>query len=289
MSPKPASALRLEVVPSRDLADQLPRVYEAPGAVSVTCLPHHGPSRTVTASVELAGLGYHVVPHLAARSIASQSELHGLLDRLGEAGITELFLVGGDRRAPAGPYSWSGPLIRDVRDFSSSFSMGIAGYPEGHPALTSHQLRSGLKAKSALAATLTTQMCFSADAIADYVKALHEDGHQLPVWIGVPGPINTKKLLSMGARLGVGRSLKLARGTGMARALLGWKNFMDFDSKGLIRDIRKRLAHDPLVAGFHVYSFNDLGRLPGLLKEISALDSPAALSPGEASLYPSKI
>lgn len=281
MSTEPVAKVRLEVVPSRDLTAQLPLVYAPPGAVSITCLPHHGPSRTVSATVELAGLGYHVVPHLAARSIASRGELYGLLEQLGQAGVTELFLVAGDRRGPAGPYSWSGPLMEDVRSFSPEFSMGIAGYPEGHPALTPHQLRSGLESKSALATSLVTQMCFSAESIARYIENLRGLGIELPVWVGVPGFISTKKLLSMGARLGVGRSLKLARGTGLARVL--WSR-RDFDSNRLVRDIQCRLAGDPMFAGFHVYTFNELGRLPNVLNGPAASEMSAR--PGDRKSYP---
>lgn len=280
--------VRVEVVPSSDLAAQLPLVYQAPGTVSVTCLPHHGPARTVAASLELTRLGYHVVPHLAARSIASQTELHALLQQLQNAGIRELFLIAGDRRAPAGPYSWSGQLLEDVKAFSGesstgAFSAGIAGYPEGHPQLSAQQLQSSLDTKEAMASSLVTQMCFSADTVARYLESLHRRGSRLPVWIGVPGAITMKKLLLMGARLGVGRSLKLARGTGMARALWRRSDFLDFDSDRLIRDIHRKLAGHPLFAGFHIYTFNDLGRLPGLLNGLPALDpptmDPSALAP----------
>jgi methylenetetrahydrofolate reductase (NADPH) len=281
MSTEPVAKARLEVVPSRDLAAQLPLVYDPPGAVSVTCLPHHGPSRTVAAAVQLSSMGYEVVPHLAARSIASRAELHALLEELGQAGVKELFLVAGDRRGPAGPYSWSLPLIEDVKDFSSDFSVGIAGYPEGHPVLTTHQLRSGLERKSALAASLVTQMCFSPEAIAQYVGSLRGLGIEQPVWVGVPGFISTKKLLSMGARLGVGRSLKLARGTGLARAL--WHR-RDFDSNRLIHDIQSRLAGDPMFAGFHVYTFNELGRLPDLLNRLDTHN--AAVFPANSNIHP---
>lgn len=272
MSTESVARVRWEVVPSPGLADQLPLVFEPPGTLSVTCLPHHGPSKTVAASVALARLGYQTVPHLAARSIASQAELHTLLDQLKNAGITELFLVAGDQRTPAGPYSWSGQLIDDVKAFSPDFSVGIAGYPEGHPQLTAQQLRSSLDCKASMASSLVTQMCFSAEAISRYLDRLRATGFQLPVWVGVPGPITTRKLLTMGARLGVGRSLKLARGTGMARALWRRRDFMDFDSSRLMGDIHRRLAHDPLFAGFHVYTFNDLRRLPGLLNGLASLE-----------------
>jgi methylenetetrahydrofolate reductase (NADPH) len=40
---------------------------------------------------------------------------------------------------------------------------------------------------------------------------------------------------------------------------------MNYDSGLLIREVHQGLAGDPLFAGFHVFTFNDPGRLPGLL------------------------
>jgi methylenetetrahydrofolate reductase (NADPH) len=277
--------VRLEVVPSDGLTARLPLAYQAPGALSVTCLPHHGPARTTAAAVELARLGYHVVPHLAARSISSRTELHTHLEQLQAAGVSELFLVAGDSRSPAGPYSWSGHLMEDVKSFPHSFSVGIAGYPEGHPQLTPQQLGTSLDSKAALASSLVTQMCFSADAIVRYFEALRHSGAGLPVWVGVPGPITTKKLLAMGARLGVGRSLKLARGTGMAKALLRRGDVPDFDSTALIQEVHQKLGHEPMFAGFHIYTFNDLERLPGFLRGLPAPPAARAVSP----VCPAKI
>lgn len=291
MSKEAVGRVRLEVVPSADLLKQLTAVFDANGSVSVTCLPHHGPGRTVEMSVDLARMGYHTVPHLAARSITSQAELHSLLLLLQDAGVSELFLVAGDRRTPAGPYSWSGQLLEAVKAYSSDFSIGIAGYPEGHPQISQEKLSSSLHAKAPLASSLVTQMCFSAEAISRYVKTIRKSGLELPVWVGVPGPVSVRKLVSMGARLGVGRSLKLARGTGMAGALLRGDDFMSYDSGRLIREVHQELAGDPLFAGFHVYTFNDLSRLPGLLEGLPPLESTATLARRNAAtpLFPGKI
>lgn len=291
MSKEAVARVRLEVVPSADLLTQLPAAFDTTGSVSVTCLPHHGPARTVQASVHLARLGYHTVPHLAARSITGEAELHSLLSQLQEAGVSELFLVAGDRRTPAGPYSWSGQLLEAVKAYSPGFSIGIAGYPEGHPQLTQEQLSSSLLTKAPLASSMVTQMCFSAEAISRYLHTIRKSGIQLPVWVGVPGPVSVRKLVSLGARLGVGRSLKLARGTGMAGALWRRDDFLSYDSGRLIREVHQELAGDPLFAGFHVYTFNDLGRLPGLLDDLRALQPTTPLAPGSTSipLFPAKI
>ena len=291
MSQEPGARVRLEVVPSADLLTQLPAAFGTTGSVSVTCLPHHGPARTVEASVNLARLGYRTVPHLAARSITGQTELHSLLLQLQEAGVSELFLVAGDRRTPAGPYAWSGQLLEAVNAYSPDFSVGIAGYPEGHPQLSQEQLSSSLLTKAPLASSVVTQMCFSADAISRYLRTIRKSGIELPVWVGVPGPVSVRKLVSLGARLGVGRSLKLARGTGMTGALWRRDDFLTYDSARLIRDVHQELAGDPLFAGFHVYTFNDLGRLPGLLADLPALQPATAPAAGNTSipLFPAKI
>ncbi|WP_332762881.1 methylenetetrahydrofolate reductase, partial [Pseudarthrobacter sp.] len=262
MSREAVARIRLEVVPSADLLTQLPAAFDTTGSVSVTCLPHHGPARTVAASVHLASLGYHTVPHLAARSITGEAELHSLLLQLQEAGVSELFLVAGDRRTPAGPYSWSGELLEAVNAYSPDFAIGIAGYPEGHPQLSQEQLSSSLLMRAPLASSIVTQMCLSAEAISRYIQSIRKAGIEMPVWIGVPGPVSIRKLVSLGARLGIGRSLKLARGTGMAGALWRGDDFLSYDSGRLIREVHQELAGDPLFAGFHVYTFNDLGRLP---------------------------
>ncbi|TSE16051.1 methylenetetrahydrofolate reductase [Arthrobacter sp. KBS0703] len=291
MSTEAVARIRLEVFPSADLLTQLPAAFDITGSVSVTCLPHHGPARTVAASVNLASLGYHTVPHLAARSITGEAELHSLLLQLQEAGVSELFLVAGDRRTPAGPYSWSGELLEAVNAYSPDFSIGIAGYPEGHPQLSREQLSSSLLTKAPLASSVVTQMCFSAEAITRYLRSIREAGIELPVWVGVPGPVSIRKLVSLGARLGVGRSLKLARGTGMAGALWRGDDFLSYDSGRLIREVHQELAGDPLFAGFHVYTFNDLGRMRGLLDDLRTLQPTAALAPGSTSipLFPAKI
>jgi methylenetetrahydrofolate reductase (NADPH) len=290
MSKDAVARVRLEVVPSADLLTQLPKAFDTPGSVSVTCLPHHGPARTVETSINLAQLGYHTVPHLAARSITSQAELHSFLRQLRGAGVSELFLVAGDRRTPAGPYAWSGQLLEAVQAHSPDFSLGVAGYPEGHPQLSHAQLMTSLKFKAPRASSLVTQMCFSAQAISQYIRTNRKDGVELPVWVGVPGPVSIQKLLSMGARLGVGRSLKLARGTGMAGALWRRGDFLNYDSARLIREVHRELAGDPLFAGFHVYTFNDLGRVPGLLDSLPTRPQ-ATLSPSNPAspLFPAKI
>ncbi|MGX9901077.1 hypothetical protein ACW0JT_16695 [Arthrobacter sp. SA17] len=65
---------------------------------------------------------------------------------------------------------------------------------------------------------------------------------------------------------------------------------MSYDSGRLIREVHQELAGDPLFAGFHVYTFNDLGRLPGLLEGLPALHPTATPARRNAAtpLFPAK-
>ena len=57
----------------------------------------------------------------------------------------------------------------------------------------------------------STQMCFDPDAIAKWLRVEREMGLTLPVHLGISGVVDKAKLLTMGARLGIGDSLKYLR------------------------------------------------------------------------------
>src|SRR5665647_1808080 len=88
-------APRYEVIPVNGIEEKvaaLPLV----ATVTVTASPRHGIERTLDVSARLAGRGYRVVPHLAARMIADRGQLERIVADLEVAGIHEAFVVGGD-------------------------------------------------------------------------------------------------------------------------------------------------------------------------------------------------
>ena len=98
--------------------------------------------------MELTGAGYTAIPHLAARSVADRRELSAYVDRCTTAGITDVFVIGGDAPEAAGPYAWSGALMEDIAEFSGgTLRLGIAVYPEGHPASADEELLATLRSK----------------------------------------------------------------------------------------------------------------------------------------------
>lgn len=246
--------LRVEIIPGGDITSRLQKCVPAGSTVTVTCLPHHGPHRTVELAVELAGIGYHAVPHLAARSIESRAQLNGFAERLADAGVHDIFVIAGDAREPAGPYAWSMPLMESLAEIGG-FELGVAAYPEGHPTVPEPELTELLLRKQELARWAVTQMCFSGPVLREYMHRLRADGVTLPVWAGVPGRVRRTRLISLAGRIGVGPSLKFAQRSGP----LLW-NVMassSYDPTKLMKSVEKAGT----FAGLHVYSFNDVERL----------------------------
>src|SRR5450756_1337730 len=71
-------APRYEVIPVNGIEEKVAAL--PPGAtVTVTASPRHGIERTIDVSACLAGRGYRVVPHLAARMIADRGQLERIV------------------------------------------------------------------------------------------------------------------------------------------------------------------------------------------------------------------
>lgn len=247
--------LTVEVIPGADVLSQLQRHLPPPATVAVTCLPHHGPAKTVDLAVELAGSGYRAVPHLAARSVESKQQLAEYAARLAGAGVRDIFVIAGDGHQAAGPYAWSVPLMEEIADIGG-FQTGFAVYPEGHPTIPEPELTQLMLTKQELGAWAVTQMCFSGEVLSDYITRLRSDGVMVPIWAGVPGRVRRTRLVSLAGRIGVGPSLKFARRSGsLLRTVMAPSSY---DPSRLVRSIEGTGA----FAGLHVYSFNDFAGLP---------------------------
>jgi methylenetetrahydrofolate reductase (NADPH) len=106
--------------------------------------------------------------------------------------------------------------------------------------------------KQHLAASVVTQMCFSAPRISWYAETLRREGGQLPIRAGVPGAVPRAKLIALAAKIGVGPSLKfLTRQGPLGRRLLSGGSYSP-------RPILDQLRHVPDIEGVHLYTFNNL-------------------------------
>ena len=261
---------RIEIIPSEGIVERVASRLPRTTTLTVTCLPHHGIARTMRTAEQLSLLGYPVIPHLAARSVESRAELTAILRRCASVGIDEVFVIGGDRQQPAGPYGSALPLLEDIAQFSAgTLRAGIAGYPEGHPAMSPGAGLDALLAKQHLASHMVTQMCFSAPRILDYAALLHRVGVQLPVWAGVAGAVPRTRLIALAAQIGVGTSLKfLSRKGPLARKLLSGDNY---SPQSLISELGSKPR---TIAGIHLYSFNSLDSVSN---DVNRKPVPAAL------------
>ena len=262
---------RIEIIPSAGIVEQVQAAVPLTTALTVTCLPHHGLERTMRTAVELSMLGYTVIPHLAARSVPGRPQLTDTLRDCDVAGINEVFVIGGDRKDPAGPYESAMQLLEDIAQYTGGrMRAGVAGYPEGHPSVAALDLIDALQEKQHLATSVVTQMCFSAPKILDFAALLRREGVDLPVWAGVAGSVPRTKLVNLATQIGVGNSLKfLSRKGPLARKLLSGDRY---SPNSLVTELQSQAG----LAGIHLYSFNNLNAVPN---EVGPASSLTALQP----------
>ncbi|NQX06525.1 methylenetetrahydrofolate reductase [Rathayibacter sp. VKM Ac-2856] len=250
---------RFEIIPSDGIGEEAERAFPDPSAVTltVTSLPKHGTGRTIDAAVALADRGFRVVPHLAARNVDGRDALERALGRMRDAGIDQAFVVSGDAKSASGSYSTSLELIRDALELRPELAIDIAGYPEGHPHLSAESIEKHLRERAPYIRGIVTQMCFDVDAVVRYADGLRDAGIDAELWAGVPGPVERAKLLTLGARIGVGSSLGfLKRSSSVAGGLLRGRRF---DPTAFVA--RLEAAAGDRLAGLHVYTFNELSGL----------------------------
>jgi methylenetetrahydrofolate reductase (NADPH) len=253
---------RCEVLPVT-AADDIERHVPLQLPVTVTASPRHGIEPTVALAEQLAGRGFRVVPHLAARSIEGEAHLADVLRRLDSAGVDDAFVIAGDNVRPAGPFADAHALLTAMdRLWRTGVGrpldrIGVAGYPEGHPMATPEELLDALRAKQSRATYVVSQLCFDAGTILSWVRELRRDGVTLPVYVGIAGAVDRRRLLAVAGRIGVGPSARYLRRHRhqMTRLLLPG----GYRPDRLLRPLAPAFADPKLaVIGLHIYTFGSL-------------------------------
>jgi methylenetetrahydrofolate reductase (NADPH) len=178
---------------------------------------HHG---IVAAASLLKRAGFAPVPHIAARTLASFTQLNDYLARLaGEAGIDRALVIAGDVERPVGPFATSLELLTTgLFEKHGIRHIDIAGYPEGHPRVSRAHLEEALAAKCrtmrerGLVPSVLTQFGFEAAPIVGWVQAVRAGGLDIPVRIGLAGPASIATLAKFAVRCGIGNSLRALTG-----------------------------------------------------------------------------
>jgi methylenetetrahydrofolate reductase (NADPH) len=247
---------QFEVLPFARAEEEAAKVTEHV-RLTVTCSPAHGLDRSVETATRLRALGHGVTVHLAARMVRDRAHLDSVLEEMAQAGIDGAFVIGGDATPPVGPYSSAGEVLPLIHEHPHRpRTIGIGGYPEGHPLIDSATLAAVLKEKSRLADYIVTQLCFDPDALLRWVRGTREAGIDLPVLAGIPGIVDRTKLLEISMRVGVGPSLSFLRKQGGLRGLL---RLSGASAETLYGTLAPQLGDPELrLAGFHYYTFNRL-------------------------------
>jgi methylenetetrahydrofolate reductase (NADPH) len=247
---------KFEVLPLSGLDEQLDAL-PAGATLAVSASPAKGLETSLEVGERLRRARFEVVIHLAARMVRDRQHLRDLLDRMRDAGIDRAFVVGGDARQP-GAYTDALALLRDMAEAGHHLTeVGIAAYPQGHPAISDQALETALDAKAPYAQYMTTQLCFDAEALSRWIARQRQAGNQLPVHIGIPGSVEATRLLRISARIGVADAARFVTKQGWLVARLLRPG--GYRPDRLLRDLAPALA-DPaaVVRGLHVFTFNQV-------------------------------
>jgi methylenetetrahydrofolate reductase (NADPH) len=250
------AAPKFEVLPLRGALDAA-RLLPAGAEVAVTASPSKGLEATAALAEQLTAVGYQVVVHLAARMVTDRSHLRQLISRLEAGGVSRAFVVGGDAAQP-GPYADGLVLLREMTELGHHFAeIGIPCYPQGHPDIPDDRLLEALGAKARYADYMTTQLCFDAGAIGEWIGARRAEGNTLPVDIGVAGVAQLTRLLRISVRIGVADARRfLSKNTGLIGRFLRPGSYRP---DGLLERLAPKLG-DPAadVRQLHIYTFNQV-------------------------------
>jgi methylenetetrahydrofolate reductase (NADPH) len=208
------------------------------------------------------------IPHLTC-VLHREEEIQEILERYAEAGVGNIMALGGDPPDDRSDYDRAGDafqhaadLVRFIRRFNDGgshpdpqgFGIGVAGFPEGHPATPNRLVEMDhLKAKvDAGADYICTQLFFDNRDFDDFRERCEIAGIRIPIVAGIM-PVTTtagmKRMaeLALGARFPAGLQRAIARCTddpAVERVGTHWAT----------EQCRDLLDHG--VAGIHLYTLN---------------------------------
>ncbi len=264
---KPGEALaealrhpRYEVIPLGGTEEAVVESVPKDIRLTVTASPARGIGATLDLTERLAGYGFEVAPHLSARLIRDEVHLGEILERLREAGVRDAFVIAGDAEEPAGKFEGAARLLEAMAEVGHHFEeVGISGYPESHPIISDEATIQAMYDKAPYATYIVSQICFDANVISSWARWVKRRGVALPIRVGMPGSVSRQKLMRISASIGLGESARFLRkhGSRLLRMFLPG----GYTPDRLISALEPSLT-DPEsnVAGFHIYTFNELQR-----------------------------
>ncbi|MDE0845435.1 MAG: 5,10-methylenetetrahydrofolate reductase [Actinomycetota bacterium] len=224
------------------------------------------PAKGIDATIDLTELlldeGHDPVPHIAARLVKSEAHFEEIISRLNSLKRHEIFLIGGDSPDSSGDFADSIQLLSCLLNNRHQIShIGFGCYPDGHSQIGDASLTLALKQKEDLlrrffiAGHASTQMCFNPKKVESWLRTERSSGFQLPVHLGIPGPVDRTKLFAMGTRLGIGNSVRFLKknSTSLRRMITPG----GYDPNELLDPLASKLQTLD-IAGLHIFTFNQI-------------------------------
>lgn len=209
------------------------------------------------------------IPHLTC-VCHTEDEIAGILERYNAAGVSNLLALGGDPPSATDGYEKSNDafqhainLVKFIGKFNESgrhpdsrgFGVGVAGFPEGHPATPNRlQEMDYLKAKvDAGANYICTQLFFDNHDFFDYRDRCDLAGIAVPILAGIM-PITSIAGMTHMAELAGGARYPAK----LLRTLAGCNDDADAVRREGVRYATQQCAEllDGGVRGIHFYTLN---------------------------------
>jgi methylenetetrahydrofolate reductase (NADPH) len=249
---------RYEVLPTDGIEERVLASVPREVTMTITASPRRGIEATIGLAERLAGHGYAVVPHLSARLIRDESHLQEILAKLAAIGATDVFVIAGDAREPAGKFPDSVSLLGAITaEKHGLHDIGVTGYPERHSFIDDDLTIQAMWDKRRLATYIVSNLCFDPRTVKRWVARVRKRGVQLPIRIGLAGVADPAKLLRVSTKIGVVDSARFLKGHSnwFLRTLQPGGYSPERFITGLLPDLA---APERKVTGLHVFTFNEI-------------------------------
>ena len=251
----------IEIYPSAKILEKL-KSYPPIDELAISCSPAKGIETTLRMAVEAKKLGFKVVPHISARSVKDKNHVREIGAFLGENGLNEVFIIGGDIESPAGEFDSAVKFMRALFEISDVKinKVGVAAYPEKHDKIGDEALKEAIFAKEELAKNkgfeiyCETQMCFSAKAILDWIRQSRRNGLRMQAIVGIPGAGNGVEIANHALECGVGESLRILE-LQIGREI-GKKYLFGYTPDSMLRELVEKSTEADQITGLRIFSFN---------------------------------
>jgi methylenetetrahydrofolate reductase (NADPH) len=248
---------RYEILPTEEAATLVIGHVPHEVTITITSSPKRGIDATLALAERLHAQGYTVVPHVAGRLVRDAAHLEEIATRVAAIGGA-VFIVAGDSREAAGAFPDSVSLLTAIAERHLPLrDIGVTGYPESHGFIDDDLTIQAMWDKRRLATYIVSNLCFDVGVIKKWIARVRKRGVQLPIHIGMAGVTDPAKLLRVSTRIGLSDSARFIKGH--SNWLMRMVSPGGYDPSRFAPGLMPDLAQpDRLVAGLHIFTFNEI-------------------------------